>query len=175
MGDRIVLAALRMHGLDDMWEYSQDGSFFAHLEFGPPATVEEMKAYLEKLIERSAADDSHYWFVTLRESKKVIGSFAVRNIDRHRLSAELGYGIGSAYQGQGYFGEALGLVLHHLFVVEGFHRAWAYTEAGNAGSIKGLARVGFKREAVLRDYYRHIDGRWADAVEKALLESEYQR
>ena len=43
------------------------------------------------------------------------------------------------------------------------------TFESNQASIKGLEKVGFKLEGVMKDYYRKNDGQWFDAVLMAKL------
>lgn len=174
-GPRLILGPLSDDGLDDLHAYSIDPRFFEYLEFEPHRTLDDTRAYLEKLRARSAAGTGHYWYIRERDSGRVAGTFGVHGIDRRRGAAEIGYGIGPAFWGRGYFQEALGLVLAQLFDAQAFHRVAATTIRDNVASVRALERAGFTQEGTLRDYYLKSDGRRFDAVVLGLLAPEYRR
>lgn len=163
-GPRTVLSALAADGLSDMYEYSRDPRFYEYLEFRPHMSIDETAAYLEELRRRGADGTAYYWFIRLKSSMKVIGTFGVHSIDWRRRAAEIGYGLAPDFWGAGYFAEVLSIVLPYLFGDVGLHRIAATTIADNTASVKALERAGFVREGRLRDYYLYADGRRADAV-----------
>lgn len=174
-GERLDLVDLSESYLGDLDEYSREPSFFAHLEYPAFSKREQSESYFRKLTERSDGRTGHYWMIRLREGGKVIGTFGVLGIDRRTGSAEIGYGLSPRYWGRGLFGEALDLVLRHLFVDQGLHRIWAKTQATNTPSITALKRAGFSEEGRLRDYYlRTSDGCRHDAVLLSLLAPEFR-
>ena len=173
-GDRLRLVRLHSDHSADLHEYSVRPEFYRYLEFDPFTTIEETEAYIDKLLRRAESPDSHYWSVELKETGKKIGTFGVVGIHWHRKSAQIGYGISPLYQGQGYFSEALGIVLRFLFDDLGLNRVVATTAAENEASISALERKSFKREAYHRDFYRHVSGTWMDAVLLALLAEDWR-
>ncbi|HCJ65792.1 MAG TPA: hypothetical protein DHV62_00310 [Elusimicrobia bacterium] len=172
-GKRINLIPISKDGLADMHEYSIKSEFYRYLEYKPFKTVEETKRYLEKLIEITKSKTGHYWFIVLKGENKIIGTFGVVNIDRKRRSAEIGYGVSPAYWGQGYFSEALMMVLKHLFIDLRFHRIFAKTRPDNLASIEGLEKAGLKKEGVMRDFYLSSNGRRYDAAVFSILRDEF--
>lgn len=170
-----MLGPLSDDGLEGLHAYSIDPRFFEFLEFEPHRTLDDTRAYLEKLRARTAAGTAHYWFIRERQSGRVAGTFGVHGIDRRKGSAEIGYGVAPAFWGRGYFQEALGLVLAQLFDTLDFHRVAATTIRDNVASVRALERAGFTREGTLRDYYLKSDGRRLDAVVLALLAPDYRR
>lgn len=173
-GKRIDLIELNMEGLLDMHEYSINPSFYRYMEYEPHNSIEGTRQYLNKLINRSSSDSGHYWFIFLKDQKKIIGSFGLLNVDRRKGSAEIGYGISPDYWGHGYFNEALLLVINYLFIKLYFNRICVITQVNNAPSIKALERVGFKKEGVMREYYLSMkNSNYYDAAMLALLKSDY--
>jgi len=173
-GERIELTDLAEDGLADMARYSRDPRLYDHLEFAPHRTVEDTRRYLETLRRRSDGNTAHYWFIRLRETSRVIGTFGVTAIDWRIRRAEIGYGIDPALWGGGYFSETLRVALNFLFFEAGFHRVAAKTTTTNERSIRGLERIGFRREGIMRGYYLMRDGQRVDAALLALLESEWR-
>lgn len=172
-GQRIELVELSFDGLVDMFEYSRDARFYEFLEFGPHSTIDDTREYVEKLRKRMAEGKAYYWFVRLRSSHTVIGTIGVHSIDWRKRAGEIGYGIAPNYWRQGFYQEALVLVLRHLFDTLSFHRVAATTATANAASIRALKHAGFSEEGVLRDYYLGENGRRFDATVFSLLVGEY--
>ncbi len=173
-GERIDLVEIDASCVDDIHEYSSMPVFFEFMEFAESRTREETETYVRKLISRSEAPTGHYWMIRHKADDKIIGTFGVLDIDPRKGSSEIGYGISSRYWKQGYFKEALRMVLEHLFGEAGFHRVWAKTQDDNAASIRALETMGFKHEGTLRDFYlSEKDGVRHDAVVMAILRQEF--
>ena len=95
---------------------------------------------------------------------------------RDFAAKEVGYIINKNYQRHGYALEALSAVVRSAFR-EGAHRVYAECDPRNTASWKLLERLGFRREAQLRQniYFRKdADGApiWKDTCIYAILESE---
>ena len=170
--ERLILEPVSLAGLDDFHEYSICSELYKYLEFPPFQTIKETQAYLQKLMERSKSPLAQYWFVRAKEYDKVIGSFGIHNLEVSRGSVEIGYGISPYYWGNGYFNEAAKLVIEHIFNDLDLHRVVARTSISNKASIRGLDKLGFLTEGVMRDYYRGTDGQWFDAVLMAKLNGD---
>ena len=155
---RLKFIPLDKNGLDDMYEYSKKPEMYKYLEFGPHETKKETEAYLQKLLDRCKSKNNYYWFICLRDTKKIIGTFGIINIDWRKLDAEFGYGISPDYWNKGYFKEALRCMLDYLFIEKKFHRVFVKTQADNYPSIHGLKNVGFKEEGTMREYYSTFAG-----------------
>ena len=172
-GKRIKLGQLSLSGLEEMYEYSKNPLLYKYLEFEPQKSIEETREYLKKLLKRSEAENAHYWFIRLVESKKIVGTFGVHDIDFRKQNAEISYGISPDYWGKGYFKEVLKVALDYLFSECGFYRVHATTRSDNLPSIKGLEKIGFQKEGILRGYYLSYNARRYDAAVLAILQHEY--
>ena len=86
-------------------------------------------------------------------------------------SAQVGYWIGSAWQGRGIMRLAVALVLDHLLGPVGLHRVEINLRPDNERSL-ALCRGLGRREEGLRRGYMHINGAWADHVSFAALAEE---
>jgi ribosomal-protein-alanine N-acetyltransferase len=172
-GDRISLVKLDGRFINDMFEYSSNPAFYAHMELSPVKTIEEMRKYLDKIFDRVNQGNAIYWVIILNDTNKMIGTFAVAEIDMNAQRAEVGYGLSPDYWRSGYFKEALSLVMKHCFKTIGLNRLQALTMSGNLGSIRGLEQAGFRREGVLRKYYQKADGTRHDAELFGILRDEF--
>ena len=174
VGERIELSELAEDGLVDMARYSRDARLYDHLELAPHLGIEDTRHYFETLRRRCEGGTAHYWFIRMRKTFRVIGTFGVTAIDWRVPRAEIGYGLDPALWGGGYFSETLQVALDFLFLDAGFHRIAAKTAVTNERSIRALERNGFRREGVMQDYYLMRDGRRVNAAVLALLKSEWR-
>ena len=163
-----------MDGLADMHEYSTKPVFFKFLEYDPFVNINETKKYLEKLLKRSNSKTGHYWFIKLNSNNKIIGTFGLLDIDTRKGITEIGYGISPENWSNGYFSEALLVVLKYLFNDLNFQRVWAKTQSNNIPSIRALENFGFKKEGTLRNFYLSTKGIRYDSVILGLLRNEFK-
>lgn len=82
-------------------------------------------------------------------------------------SCILGYQIDAAYEGRGLMQEALRAAVGYMFDVKALHRVQANHLPENERSAALLARLGFEREGLAKDYL-FIAGAWRDHVLNAL-------
>ena len=113
-GKKLKLIDLDMKYLDDMYEYSSNPRMYEYFEFEAHKTKNETKSYLKKLIKRSNKKNAHWWFIQLKKSSKIIGSFGVHDIDRIKNSCEISYAISPKYWGKNVFSEVMEIVLDYL-------------------------------------------------------------
>ena len=170
---RISLVALDIKYLEDMYEYSCNPKMYEHFEFGPQKNVSDTKKYLESLMDRSNGVNAHWWFIQMKESSKVVGSFGVHDIDFYRRSCEISYAVSPDFWGKGVFNESLTLALDFLINKSDFYRIIATTSSDNNRSIGALKKVGFKEEGILRNFYLKDNGVRYNATALSLLSSEY--
>jgi [ribosomal protein S5]-alanine N-acetyltransferase len=152
-GQRICLINLSTEYLYDIHEYSVIPQFYEFLEYEPFKNLEDTKAFLARLFKRSDEITGHYWFIFNKSENKVIGTIGLLDIDPIRGSAELAYGLSPDFWGQGFFSEALKLVVDWFFDQEGNHRLFVKTSSENRNSINAVLRMGFKMEGLFREYY----------------------
>ncbi|RYE38157.1 MAG: N-acetyltransferase [Sphingobacteriales bacterium] len=95
------------------------------------------------------------------------------DIDERRGSAELGYGLSPDYWKNGFFSEALQLVIGAFFDDLASNRLFIKTVSKNASSISSVSKMGFQQEGVLREYYLDLKTgeRW-DATLLSMLRSD---
>ena len=172
-GDSVELVELDVKYLLDMWEYSSNPEMYKHFEFSPQKNISDTKEYLEKLIKRSNGVNAHWWFIKVKESGKVVGSFGIHDIDFHRHSCEISYAVSPDFWGKGIFGESLKLVLDFLINKSDFYRITATTSSNNIRSINALKKAGFREEGTLRDFYLKDENVRYDATILALLSVDY--
>ncbi len=109
-----------------------------------------------------------HFALSLLETKELIGSIALRQIDEKNANAELEIWIGIPWQRRGYGSEALQEVLNFAFDKLNLHRIYSYHVAGLEDSSGFMQKLGFFQEGVLRDALRK-EGRFLDIALSARL------
>ena len=105
--------------------------------------------------------------------QRVIGRLGFSQIFRGPFQAcTLGYQIDGAYEGKGLMREALTAAIAYMFDVKGLHRIQANHLPENARSAGLLARLGFVREGLAKDYL-FIGDAWRDHVLNALVNPRF--
>ncbi len=164
---RLMVTRLDMDGLDDMHEYSKKDIFYRNLNIDPHKTIDDTKRYLEDLILRTkkgyAGGDAMYWFVRLKNSKKVIGTFGFIGLNEKNKSVQIGKGLSPDYWGKGYVYELLGIMLSYAFNVLELKYIYSMTQKNNIANIKSMEKGGFKIVELIDDYVDNI-GEISDSV-----------
>jgi [ribosomal protein S5]-alanine N-acetyltransferase len=103
----------------------------------------------------------------------MLGRVAITGILRGGFqNAYLGYWIAERVRGQGYAGEAVGLLVQSAFHTHALHRLQAAVMPRNLPSVRVLSKLGFRHEGhALR--YLQIAGNWEDHDLYALTREEW--
>jgi ribosomal-protein-alanine N-acetyltransferase len=108
------------------------------------------------------------------EDGAIVGFFNLSQIVRRGFqSAYLGYAVGKPFNGQGYMGEGIQLVLRYAFLTLRLHRVEANIQPNNTNSIALAQGAGFRREGFSPRYLK-IGGRWRDHERWAILAEEWR-
>ena len=169
-GSKIKLIDLDLKHLDDMFEYSSDARLYEYLEFEPHKKSDDTKVYLKNLIKRSNQQNAHWWFIQLRDTLKVIGSFGIHDIDMNRNSCEISYALSPKYWGKKIFSDVMKLALDYLVKDLSFHRIMVVTAKNNVRSIGAIKKFKFEQEGILKDYYHDSDNKRYDAAIFSLVQ-----
>jgi len=92
-------------------------------------------------------------------------------VDRFN-AGDIGYWLGSEFEGRGLMSAACRALIDHGFTAMGLHRVTITVEPENARSCAVPERLGFTREAVLREASK-VGDRYGDFVVFGLLASEW--
>ena len=150
---RINLEKLSLKHLNDIHDYSKDERFFRFFEFQKFKKKDQTKQYITTKLKEIKKTDAFWWSIKLKS--KVIGTICVHNINITRRTCEIGYGINPNYWGKGYFTETIRGLVKIILKKERFLRCQAITSKNNGASIHGLIKCGFKKEGIMRKFYRN--------------------
>lgn len=146
------------------WEPVRDESFF---------TLRGQRETIERLAAEQRAGAGAAFGLFERETDALAGFVHLSGVARGPAqTAYLGYWIAQAANGRGYATEGVRLVVGYGFDRLQLHRVQAGVMPRNAGSLRVLEKVGFRREGVALRYLQ-INGVWEDHVILALTAEDW--
>ena len=111
--------------------------------------------------------------IELKESKRLIGTIGLKDIDWKNKSAVLGYLLGRKYWGKGLMAEAIKLMLAFGFKKLKLHRVSAKVYEPNKRSQRVLEKCWFKKEGIRR-HALYKFRKWHNEILYAILASEFK-
>ena len=162
---RLLLRPFRESDRADLYEFLaqlENDEFEGYPGITPVSCVRHLKTRL---------DSEEYYAMELKESGKVVGNIYCGLRDFQ--AREVGYIVNERFRRQGYAAEALSAVTDEAFR-SGVHRVYAECDPRNERSWRLLEKLGFRREACLRqNVFFHRDARgepvWKDTFIYARL------
>lgn len=170
--DRLLLRGMRVSDAADMYAYSRRPSVTEYLTWDPHTSVEETRDYLTYVGQRYRTGDFHDWSMICKEDGHMIGTCGFTSFNCLADSAEIGYVLNPAYQGQGLATEAVRRVLKFGFEELSLHRIEAHFIQGNDASLRLMERVGMTFEGYARESMK-IKGRFRTIGTCAILRGEF--
>lgn len=163
--ERLILRRFSGDDLQDLYEYLSDEEV---VRFEPYRPMDRAEAE-STLIWRIATEEMIA--VVLKSSGKLIGNVYLGKRDFE--ARELGFVFNRRFWGQGYAQESCQAVMQQAFE-SGIHRIYAECDPRNEASWKLLERLGFSREAHLREnvyFWKDEQGNpiWKDTYVYAMV------
>jgi RimJ/RimL family protein N-acetyltransferase len=171
--ERLVLRRYTHDDISDLLRLASHPSFARLISGNRPATEEEIRQYvdLQTSYQPFEKDKVFELAVERQEDGKVVGLLGT--IRRDHRQAEIGWGLGVEYRGQGYATEAARAFIDYGFDSLGLHRIYADTTSDNLASVRVMERLGMRREALLREsVYR--EAKWLDQLVYGMLADEWR-
>lgn len=134
-------------------------------------TREELLAHY--ITESRLSDRRGERFQWIVEAEEPIGWVTLVIRSWEHLVGEIAYNLSSQFHGQGFGTAAARMLVELAFTQGGLYRLEARCAVDNEPSFRLLERVGFTREAVLREYFV-IHGRRVDHLFYSLLRPEWE-
>lgn len=167
-GDRVALCPVEEEDLPALHEAINDPGVWRTTGMNRPNSMAEEREWFEGLSER----DDAVSFVAAADGETV-GSVGLRDIHPGDGTAEIGFYVLPAHQGNGYATEAVRLAVGYAFDHHRLHRVDAEAYGFNDASRRVLEKVGFAEEGVRREA-AFVDGDYRDVHQYGLLASEWR-
>ena len=143
--DRLVVRELELKDMDALFElYSYEGmTDYMEGLYSFEEEYEYQKAYIENMY---CFFGYGMWLVFEKESGKLIGRAGVEHREELEGELELGYAIGTPWQGMGYATEVCRGILDYVREELGFEEIISLVQPENALSIRLLEKLRFKED-----------------------------
>ena len=115
-----------------------------------PESLEAYRLWIESRAAQVASGESHFRIVVETASSRPVGSAGLRP-KPDRAVADFGLWIGEPFQGRGYGGEVVRLLLAEGFTVLGLDVIKATVFVGNQASRRAMERNAMRLDATLAD------------------------
>ncbi len=137
-----------------------------------PYSEEQAQQWIAETADLFAKTKSVVFCMELKDGGNLAGTIGLRDIDDEHSQAELGFWVAVECWGQGYATEAARAVVGFGFEQLGLNRVYAHHMVRNPASGRVLAKIGMKREGLLRQRVRKW-GVFEDVVLLAMLRQDW--
>jgi ribosomal-protein-alanine N-acetyltransferase len=172
--ERLVLRQLIAEDEAEIFKLRSDESVSKFLTRPLCKTMEEARAFINKINTGISNNESLYWALTLKNNNALIGTICIWNISKEHARAEVGFELLPDFQGKGFMQEALTAVLDYGFNILQLHSIEGVVSPGNLSSIKILGKNNFVREAYFKENFYH-DGKFIDTAVYSLLNPDNKK
>jgi RimJ/RimL family protein N-acetyltransferase len=174
-GRRVRLEPLApTHAVELFAALALDPAIFQWRTTEPPATLEEMQAYVAAALESQAAGAIVAFTQFEQATGRAVGMTSYIDIRRRDRGVEIGNTwLGKPWQRTGINTEAKYLLLRHAFEEQAAARVQFKTDSRNVQSQKAIERLGATREGLLRKYQLTRGGVLRDTVMYSILAAEW--
>lgn len=171
-GQHVELVPLTVGHLDDLFAAGGGDEEVWRWQGGPaPRTREELRSRMEQVL----GNTGYVPFAVIhRASGRAVGWTTYMDVVVEDERLEIGWTwYGRAHWRSAVNSETKLLLLTHAFEELGVGRVQLKTDHLNERSQTAIARLGARREGVLRRHRRRPDGTWRDSVYFSLLADEW--
>lgn len=175
-GQVVRLEPLTIEHTADLTLAGQDESIWQYMLYGSIHTHDQMRAWIQDLLDRQKAGTDLPFAVVLLKTGRAIGATRYLDIRPEHRGLEIGgiwYAV--AYQRTPVNTECKYLLLKHAFEDLGCIRVQFKTDLRNERSQRALNRIGAIKEGILRNHMIMPDGTFRDSVYYSILASEWPK
>jgi len=170
----VRLVPLTLEHAEDLTCAGADSGLWRYLPIAPPTSLAENESWIQQALSDADGGGQIPFAIMACEGGRAVGSTRYLDIQRENRSLEIGWTwIGTPWQRTAVNTECKFLLLRHAFEGLGAVRIQLKTDGRNEQSQQAIARIGARREGVLRRNRRLWDGYIRDTVVFSILDSEW--
>ena len=146
--DRLVLRPPTLADAESIYQtYAGDPEVTRYLTWRPHTSIAQTLEFLTGCLEGWQGGRRFPYAITIKGSDSVIGMIEMR---LEGFKADVGYGMGRAYWGNGYMTEVLCALIEWAMAQPSIYRVWAICDVDNIASARVMEKAGMQREGILR-------------------------
>ena len=170
--ERLTLREFSRGDLDAFHAISSDPTVARHLAFGP-TSQKESRRLIDFAIDSQRADPRFQYALALVEqsTSELIGSCGLALSAAQPRVAEVYFALRPTSWGRGYATEALKAIISFGLDTLKLHRIWGQAVIANPAAALVMRKAGMSHEGMIRKAISK-GGRWEDAFQYAILESD---
>lgn len=176
--ERLILTPLTTEHLDFVFRHFSDPDVNRYLVDEERVSTRAQAQEIVDFYAELAGKSYNRWVLVLKSEQRPIGTCGYHQWSRAHHRAEIGYDLEKASWRQGLMREALQTVIDFGFEKMALNRIGAMVHPENVASLGLLARLGFQKEGLLRDYYYQSEkfyDHWLLSLLKKDLHQVWQR
>lgn len=170
--ERLLLRPLRADDIDAHWRMFSHPEVIRYL-YEEPLTREAAVEHLGRRLGIEAPDEGVWLNPAVERDGEFLGEVGLVVTSRVHRQCEVGYVFLPEVGGHGYATEAVARMVDLAFERLDAHRVAGRLDARNDRSAALLERLGFRREAHLREN-EWVKGEWTDEAVYAVTEDEWR-
>lgn len=170
--DRLTLRAVTLDDVGPAYQaWLADPAVNRYLETRhAEQTLDKIAAFVKKMQDKP---DEFFWAICVTVEDRHIGNIKLGPVNPHHQRADVSLFIGDkAYWGQGYAGEAIGLVTDHAFRDLKLQKLCAGAYTPNIASIAAFEHQGWTREGQQKNHGL-IDGESLDSILLGITQADW--
>lgn len=167
MPDNLQLKAMEKEDIPFVHRLVNDPDIMSYWFAEPYQTKEQLE---DKYMKSKDSNDVRLFI--LKKDEEQLGFVTFFAIDLIHRKAEFAIIIDPAHQGFGYSGKATKLAMRYAFCTLNLHKLYLLVDEINEKAIHVYRKVGFKKEAFLKDEF-FVNGTYHHAVMMSIFQEEY--
>ncbi len=150
--ERLLLRQLTEDDAQEIFIHRSDKRILEFIDIPIASSIEDALAFIKKINNLIAANESAYWGIQLKGRRQIIGTICLWNVDYKDEKAETGYVLHPDFQGKGFMQESITAVIDFGFHNLDLKKMVAEVHHNNLPSIKLLRRNGFTFDSLSGDF-----------------------
>ncbi|WP_156942453.1 GNAT family N-acetyltransferase [Alkalihalobacterium bogoriense] len=151
---RLAMRSIKMTDKEVIYQLYTDPKVIRFDNTNGIKSMEEVESFISQLAHPYVQYHTVRFAIIEKETNQMIGTCGFRNWDRTSSHAEIGGNIISSCWGKGFATEIVPALVRYGFYTFNLNKLHAYTVTKNKAVVKLLEKNHFKKEGILRQYYR---------------------
>lgn len=166
-----VLRLMKMADAEAIFAIRSDEETMKYMGVKPLKNMEEAQNWIKTCLREHEQNLAITWVITHPTEVQALGYCTLWQINAKNNFAQLGYALQRHHTGKGIMLKVLPIIVDLAFNRLGFHRLEANLDKHNLASEKLIQKLGFQKEALLRENY-YFDGEYIDSLIYGLLATD---